>query len=293
MSTADDELERRLWQLGQGRADTSVAVCEDVDFTSGMAAVAFVSGVRQSMPWSGPAPWPGEKVRVVNAGGSPFCQLIQGAPIGTVLTTSAGVVTVDDDDGNRYRYPHLGSAPANGARVRIDHAGRCVVGVYAAEPAGTDYVPPPPPPGPGTQTRDFLPIDSANWRGGAWQDQGVEISSSDTPRSGFYFYGTQIADSIPDSAQVTSCVLLLAEEWDRVPGVPSKLGMHGVGWRPAVPPVLSGAIDVYDGGAINIIAFADALKAGTQYGIGFAAGYGWRRFAPYTVSGAIRVTWTN
>jgi hypothetical protein len=118
----------------------------------------------------------------------------------------------------------------------------------------------------------------------------VEIS---TTRYGYYFYGRQIANTIPDSASIVSARIALAEVWDKVPGVASQLGVHGYASRPAGGPLgLTGAVGVTGGGSIGLtMTQANMLKTGSAFGVGFAQGTGWRRFDRYVRSGTLTITW--
>lgn len=287
-----DSNERRFSELAARGSDTAEGLVTAVSWSTRTVTVN-VAGVSQSIRWVGPAPWPGDRVRVTQHPSNWYCELVMGAPLGTVQSVASSIATVLGDDGVTYTYPHeSGVAPSAGWRVRLDHAGRMAAPRYSAEPLGSLYVPPPAPPNPtpSEQVRTFNPIDSANWwaTGGRWDTQYVEVSVS---RSGFYFYGTQIADTIPNSATILSATASFSEIWDNVPGTPSMLGSHGAATRPGSPPGLSGALAVSGSGDVNIASYANALKNGTQHGLGFAQNTGWRRFQTFAGSGAITIRW--
>lgn len=272
------------------RTDSRQAVCVDVDWGEQLATVN-VGGAERVMPWVGPAPWPGDPVRVVTAGQIPVCWAVYGSPMGTVASATSELATVVGDDGETYIYPYrVGDALSPADRVRLDHAGRIVLAEYTDEPPGSSYVPPAPPPGPSSGARTFYPTDSGQYQGGKYLNQYVEISVT---RSGFYWYGKQIANTIPNTATITGAGLFLSEVWDNVPGAPSKLGAHADPSTVHGPsaPGLSGAIDVYGSGWIDILPFANALRDGTAFGVGFAANFGWRRFDTAARSGAIHMEW--
>jgi hypothetical protein len=226
-----------------------------------------------------------------------FCAGVYGPPLGTVQTTGGGFASVLGDDSVTYSYPHLGDAPANGSRVRLDHAGRGVsAGVYSVEPEDSEFVPPAaPPPASGSSGGEawFNPAWSGNWRPG-FSGAAVEISSS---RVGLYGYGTQIRDTVPDSASVSVAQLHLSQNWDNVPGVASSMGTHGFDGAPgsASNANLSGTYSVPGGSRVVDItgAVADALKTGSALGVGFRSGSsGWRQYGAAPGSGRIFMKWS-
>lgn len=270
--------EQKFWELSQGMSDTVEGIVTAVNLTNRLVTVN-TAGVTTVMPWAGAAPWVGDRVRVVTAGLKPVCLLVQGSPMGTVQTTASGKATVTGDDTRSYVYPYLGAAPANGARVRLDHAGRVVLGTYSSEPAGSIVVAPPAPPG-GSGVADFRPVWSGNWRGGAFSTANAEISDT---RTAAYGFGTQIRDTIPAGRTITAATLTLVQNWDNVPGVPSSLGVHGYDGMPGSfgDGDLTGGFAVGGGSVTFSIlgAVADALRAGTAFGVGFRSANGWRQYA--------------
>lgn len=288
--------EKRLYELGQQKADSTEGVCVDVLWAS-RAALVNANGVEGKYPWMGAPPWPGDRVRLVKAGvGNVFCELIQGAPMGTVITTGSGVVTVLGDDAAEYRYPHLGSAPANGARVGLDHARRCVLaGAYSTEPAGSDVVPVPPPPPVSGGSATFSPVWSGSWRLGSLQGPAVESSYTRVAGVGF---GGQIAASIPSSAKVTKAELLLVEEWNNSgSSAPIRFGVHGHDGQPVVLAAadLSGVVAVPQGaGRWDIGAFAAALKSGSAKGLGIYPDESyWIRYAAAPTGVRVYMEWSG
>lgn len=290
--------EKRLYELGQQKADSTEGVCVGVAWASRTARVN-ANGLEGNYPWMGAPPWPGDRVRLVKAGvGNVFCELIQGAPMGTVITTSAGIVTVQGDDSIRYQYPHLGSAPSNGARVRLDHAGRCVLsGAYAKEPPGSTFVdtlPPPPPPARGGSAT-FSPIWSGSWRYGSLAGPAVESSYTRVAGVGF---GGQIAASIPAGATVTKAELLLVREWNKSGSpAPIRFGVHGYDGQPwtLAEGDLSGVVAVpQSAGRWDIGAFAAALKSGTAKGLGIYPDESyWIRYAAAPTGVRLYMEWVG
>lgn len=282
MGDADD-VQRRLWELGQGTSASLVGIVVTVDWVNRVAVVNS-AGFEQPMPWLGPAPWRGSEVRVLSLGKQVMCALIEGAPIGTAQTTAGGISMVLGDDGVKYLYPHRGDAPTAGDRVRLDHAGRAVeAGKYSTEPPGSDYVPPPVPPPTGGSSW-FTSVWGGNWRSNA--DQGNDVTISDS-RTAAYGWNSMIADTIPDSATVTTLLLYLekAEELGPTSTVPSLLGTHGESRRPAVfnDGFVAGSVGVAPAWSVVVdllaAGYGNAFKTGSACGVGFKSGNGWRRYA--------------
>lgn len=281
---------RRDAALKAGLSNTAAGVCLSIDWANKLLQVDL-GGLPQSMPWAGEPPWVGDAVRVVYAGRKPVAFATYGAPIGTVQSVTSTVATVLGDDGVTYAYPFRnGDTLAASNRVLLDHAHRIVTARYTANPDGSVANRPPAPPSSSKHKATFRPTQSGNFRNGAFDSEFVEIS---TTRSGFYWYGKQIADTIPNTATVTKAILKLEELWDNVPGTASHLGTHAQLQRTSSPPALSGSINVSNGGSIDISSFATALKNGTAYGVGFAQNSGWRRFDTRARSGSIYMEWTT
>lgn len=287
MSGADEA--RREAALRQGMSDTVLGYCETIDWATGLVKVR-IGGAAQLMGWVGEPPWPGNKLRVTYAGRKPYCEVVYPAVQGTVQSVTANIATVRGDDEETSVYPISVSVGtlSTGDRVRLDHAGRLVVHVYPAEPDEVILTPPPPPPVPTGGAQTFRPVDSGNYRSGVYQGPLVEISVT---RSGHYWYGTQIADTIPDSATIRRAEIFLSETWDNVPGTASHMGTHTQAYRGGEPG-LSGSIDVFGSGAIPLGGFADALKTGGAMGIGFYVNTGWRQFDTAAASGSIYMEWS-
>lgn len=288
-----EQIQRQIAEdIKPNLASATEGLVVEQDWDNGLVTVN-VGGTEQRMKWALAAPWPGDKVRIVSAGGAAFCIPVYGAPLGTVQFTGSGGAVVLADDGVTYTYPHLGAAPADGARVRLDHAGRCVLsGVYAVEPEDSEFVRTVAPPAAGGGEAWFHPVWSGNFRPG-FAGAAVEISSS---RMGMYGYGTQIADTIPDSAALMVAELHLVQTWDNVPGVASSMGLHGFNGMPgsADNGSLSGAVGVAGGNqVVNLLgSFANSLKTGAAFGVGFRSGSsGWRQYAAAPTSGRIFMRW--
>lgn len=285
MSAADDAAQAAA-KLRAGLSDTSEGLCVSVDWTNRLVTVN-VGGGSQKMPWLGAPPFIGDRVRVIYAGRKPICELIQGSPVGTVVGVASNLATCTGDDGKTYTYAiENGATLSAGQRVRLDHAGRLVILRYAVDPPGLVPAGSNASPG-GAGSATFLPIDSGCFRSGVFDSQYVEASSS---RVAAYWYGTQMADTIPDAAVITRAEIHLVELWDQIPGAPTPMGTHTQPTRGAVPTV-TGTINVFGSGTVALGGFADLLKTGAAYGIGFLGTTGWRRFDKYSGSGGIYMEW--
>ena len=288
-------VQRQIAEVAAGRAETVLGRVVDQDWDNGFVTVNS-GGTEQRMGWLLTAPWIGDQVQVVSLGGVVRCVAVYGTAMGTVVSSAGGYSTVTGDDSVTYVYPHVGSAPADASRVRLDHAGRGIpAGTYSVEPANSEYDPPPPPPVSGGSSGGaawFTPVWSGNWRPGFAGSQ-VEIS---TTRMGMYGYGTQIRDTIPDSATMTVCDLHLIQNWDNYPGVNSSMGTHSFNGAPgsASNANLAGTYSVPGGTRVTGLlgTVADQLKTGAALGVGFrSGGSGQRQYGATPGSGRIYAQW--
>lgn len=288
--SAESQNQQRLFELSKGMSSSAEGIVTEVDGPNRVATVN-VAGVSQTMHWKGDAPWVGCRVRVDTLGLRPTCTPVWPNALGTVSALDGDYVVVDGDDGVVSRYPtNAAQLFAVDDRVAMHHPSQSVMYQLSSDPSLDTPVVPPPPPGGGVRTVVFTAHNSGNWwsSGGRYDGQNVEISSS---RSGFYFYGRSIADTIPDSATLLGATIWLEENWDNVPGVPTLMGLHGMGSPVAPPDAISGGyINVSGRGSYDIGSFAPYLRDGSALGVGFVQNTGWRQFANYTVSGQITIT---
>lgn len=219
-------------------------------------------------------------------------------PMGTVTGTPAnGLVDVQADDGVTYTVGFQTSyTPANGHRVLLDwDAGGHIINRVDAAPTPT-------PPeqgntGPVRKTQQFKAVDSGSFRS-AW-GSGVVYFGQSYPSAG-WFYGTQIANTIPDDATIESVSIYL--EVTAQGGVSSlPLFLHTSATRPggnlaldqqfnagAAPNGFRGSVRLPNG-------WGDLLKTGARLGVG-TTGPGYRRMngpAQSAAAGAITITWTE
>lgn len=273
-------------EVKAGLSASLEGTCVGYQFASRLVIIN-VGGVPIPLPWIGSAPWKGDTVRILKLGETRVCQSVYGSAIGTVVSVASSVATVLGDDGVTYQYPvRVGDTISAAHRVRLDHAGQLVLGRYAVEPPSSDLNTPSGPPVGAGGAQTFLPTASGSYRSGVFRGPDVEVNVS---RTGMYWYGSQIADTIPDGAVITSASIALVELYDQI-GVASLLGTHTQA-APSGEPVISGVVSINSGGTFSIMAVADALKTGAALGVGFQKNTGYRAFASSASSGAITITW--
>lgn len=271
-------------RLQAGLSATAEGTVEDYDWPNRLVLVN-VGGAATWMRWAGTAPWRGDLVRVISAGQIPTCMSVYGSAMGTYVSVDSNIATVTGDDGQTYTYPvQAGATFTGGDRVALLHSHQLVVGEYATEPLDSEYFVPGAPPGGGGGLYEFRPTASGSYRDGVYRGPLVEVNEF---RTGMYWYGTQIADSIPDSAVITKATITLAQTYDEI-GVASLLGTHTQA-SPAGEPSITGVVAINSGGVFDITAIADALKTGAGYGVGFQIDTGYRAFESFATSGTIHI----
>lgn len=219
-------------------------------------------------------------------------------PLATVSGSPAdGLVTVLADDNNTYTVGFQTSyTPTTGHRVLMDWdaGGHILNRIDAAPPRN-------PPaenvPAAVTKTQTFNAIDSGSYRS-AW-GSGVVYFGQSYPSAG-WFYGTSIADTIPDNASIQSVSMYL--EVTASSGVAAlPLSLHTSATRPggslaldntysvgAAPNGFRGSVGLPNG-------WGDLLKTGARLGVG-TTGPGYRRLngpAQSAAAGALTITWTE
>ena len=250
---------------------------------------------------SGQFPAVGDSVIVLQVGDSMICLGAIPKPAHGIVVAAAsgGRVSVKADDGVTYsvNYNHL-YTPAVNDHVKLDWdlIGGFVVGPLAAAPTGDPnlIVPSGPTVPPDTRTSHsatFYPTDSGTWNGTRYFTNDVYCGDNTL---GAYFYGTQIADTIPDNATITAIAVYLDETTNYYPGSLATIGTHGLPSKSGAP-VTGDAVAVSAGtgwkGLPN--AFGGVLMTGAAYGLATDHG-GYHIFAPKGVgnSGALTINWT-
>lgn len=280
-----------------GLSDLRQGTCVSIDWPTGMAVVN-IPGSTVSIPMAGTAPIPNALCWVGFMGNQPICLgAVARPPLATVAGPAvAGIVSVTGDDGVIYQvaYDTL-LTPASADRVLIDWtSGGTILCIPSADPnTGLPVNTPGEIPSGGSQTRTFNPIDSGTQNGsgdgsgGFWTSQ-VYCGSTTV---GGYFYGGQIAGSIPDDAVIDSVVLHLNAE--RATGDAPTIGLHTLTTK-AGNLVVTSAVTVALGSGDRVLpnSFGDALKTGAAAGVGTHHG-GYSIYSPAGVgnSGALTITW--
>jgi hypothetical protein len=249
----------------------------------------------------GQFPAVGDSVMVLQIGTLLICMGAIPKPAHGIVVSAAseGRVSVEADDGQTYslNYNHL-YTPAVNDHVKIDWdlIGGFVVGPLAAAPTGDPHLIVPTGPGGsegsgGTTTVAFNPTDSGTWNGSSYFT--TQVYCGDTTL-GAYFYGTQIADTIPDGAVINAIAVFVDETTNYYPGSLATFGLHSLPGRSGAPNPSSPVPIAAGSGWKNLpLSFGDALKTGAAFGLATDHG-GYHIFAPKGVgnSGALSITWT-
>jgi hypothetical protein len=248
---------------------------------------------------AGQAPVPGKPINVMVVGQQAYTLGRQDPPPLATVTgaPSAGLVQVRGDDQVLYTVGFQTSyTPAAGHRVLMDwDAGGHIVNRVDAAPV---VVPPEEnQKEPVNRSQQFRATDSGSFRSG-WSS-GVVYYGQSYPSAG-WFYGTQIADTIPSTATIRSVQMYL--EVTASSGQPAlPLFLHTSASRPAGSLALdnqfnAGATPNGFRGNINLpTSWGDLLKTGARRGIG-TTGPGYRRLngpAQSASAGALVINWTE
>lgn len=246
---------------------------------------------------SGYIPVVGETVRVWTVGDQHMVFPAGPRPtVGTVLTVTGDTATVETTVGTVVT-TYVGSAPTSGDRVGLvwSEDGPWCAGRLSSTPAPPEPIPDPDPE-PVVRSATFRAIDagsantgSTNW----WQSQPWASETT----IGMWFYGTQIKDTIPASAQLVSMDFYAS--WQQRYGGAPRWGLHGFPSKGGAATV-DGAAEWVPAQGWNPIPWAgdwfNALKAGSvYYGIGLNHG-GWNKFsslAQDSMSGALTIAWRS
>jgi hypothetical protein len=278
-------------ELQEGMSRREIGVCVSIVWVDSLVRVNLGGGV-VDMPMAGALPAPGDRVWIAFLGNQPVCLgPIPKPTTGTIASAPVdGKVQIEGDDEVTYTVTYNNVyTPDAGDRVAIDWSvpGGFVLGRLSSD-AVLDVPPAPPAPSaPTTNEATFNPIDSGTY-GSRWQS--TDVWASDTTL-GAYFYGGQIASTIPDHAVIEAISLFVVSYYDL--GNRPNVGVHtsptkggapafaattptaaGTGWKPLPPD------------------WGEALKTGAVAGVGFAHG-GYHKFRPagYANSGALAIRW--
>lgn len=214
--------------------------------------------------------------------------------VGTVQTIGSGQVTVETTAG-MFTMPYVGTAPTSGQLVGLSWSEQpFVIGPLSVQPEAPLPVPDP---GAGqVRSATFQVVDTGSHNVGSsnyWQAQPWASDST----FGGWFYGTQISDTIPASAEFVSLEFYVS--WQSRYGGQPNFGLHGLPWKSGqlsftnVQPWAPAAGWQTPPNAATWFA---ALKAGGgRSGIGLSHG-GWNKFssrAQDSMSGALRISWRS
>jgi hypothetical protein len=282
-------------KFAAGMSSLKQGTCLSIDWASGTALVNTPGGTIP-MPMAGGAPIPNARCWIGFLGNLPICLgAVSRPPLATVAgTASGGLIAVTGDDGLPYQVTYTAGATfASGDRVQVDWtSGGTIVAVPQADPnTGEPITDGGTVPGGGPQSRTFNPTGSATWRDGFYASGwvGGDVLCSDH-NTGAYFYGTTIADTIPDNATDVhlSIYMSVAGGYGDNPTIGAhSLGGPGPDLSVAGPFAIPGS-----SGWVDITGFASGFITGAYLGIGTNHGGNWRfDSAGVNNAGAIGATW--
>lgn len=196
------------------------------------------------------------------------------------LTTRIGPVSAAYDDGL------LLLDPGDVVRVLWDEHGAWVLGV-AVEATAPD-VPVAPGGSGGRKTAEFVPVDSGSWQAGfGWRTLDVWSSANN---KGAWFYGTQIADTIPDSAVIVGEPEIFLPNPTKQTGA-RPFGRHAYASKPSGEPTITATSTLP--GTSGWVKFPTSLIEHLRSnvgGLGFDLG-GWWIWPAGGQAGTVRVTY--
>jgi hypothetical protein len=241
----------------------------------GNQALVNVDDRQLIVPPLGPT-WPivGDRVRLLRAGKMTLMlgTVQQRSTLGRVTDVGSPKCTIEYPPGSGVTdlmSMPKGATPEVGDLVVIcwdGEAARTVISIVSSQ---TDQPKPPDPSGPPVQTtgrQTFTAADSGSFQNGRWWTNQVYASASN--RSAF-FYGSKIADTIPDEATIDSISVFLSPT--RNSGNQPRIGTHGYTSNPGSAPTIGNFVSLANasGWVALPTPFGDLLKTGAQWGVGF------------------------
>lgn len=239
-----------------------------------------------------------ERVQVWFVDGVPFVMgpVTPRPSSGTVTAVASNLVTLNTTIGSVGPIPYVGSAPVVGDVMRLLWNGGALAIMPAAPPPPPKVTPTTPSPPAATEHVDTFQAGEA----GTWNTGGGDSATSyfnsevwaSSTTIGFWFYGSKIADTIPNGAPIRRVQLYIAAR--QIQGNRPVFTTHGRQWGPGTS--LSGGVEV---GVSNYtwvdlpLSFGDALRrGGGSFGIGTRhGGYNiFKSLAADGQSGALRIT---
>lgn len=264
-----------------------------VEMVDGVAYVDMASSRFVADTGTGYVPQVGETVQILSVGSRHLMLPARALPgTGTVMTVSSGIVTVQTAAG-QFSMPHVGAAPTSGDLVGISWSETpFVIGKLSVQPEAPEPVPDP---GGGTvRSATFLVTDTGSHNVGSSSYWQAQPWASNTTLGG-WFYGTQIADTIPASAEMVSLEFYVA--WASRYGASPVFGLHNLSNKAGELSFTTTAAWNPGGGwqtPPNASAWFNALKAGGgRRGVGLNHG-GFNKFASRAqnaMTGALRISW--
>lgn len=267
---------------------------------------AMFAELRDGAPWvdmggsrfacdfgTGYVPRVGETVQVLTVEDRHMLFPARALPgVGTVMTISSSQVKVQTTAGT-FTMPYVGSAPTSGQIVGISWSEQpFVIGPLSVQPAA-----PPPIPDPGTgaeRSATFQAIDTGSHNIGSSNYWQTQVWASDSTYGG-WFYGSQIADTIPAGASLVSLEFYVS--WQQRYGGAPNFGLHGLASKSGQLSFTNVQAWAPGGGwqtPPNASAWFAALKSGGgRLGVGLRNG-GYNKFssrAQDAMTGALRITW--
>jgi hypothetical protein len=244
-------------------------------------------------------PLPGDFVRCIKVNGITMMlgPAIPRSSIGKVTATGTPVITVTTSIGSK-QLPFLSSyTPTIGDTVDIDWAsGGIVLGKTSAVPASSYAAITPTA---ATYSADFRAGDSGTWSVTSSNYFTADSWCTSTGHDrGAWFYGTAIADTIPDAAVINSVQAYMDEFYNEFPAQLALIGLHALTSKSGAPTITS-PVSIPAGSGFKVLptSFGDALKTGVSKGIGTgsAGSSGYHKFrgvASDAESGLLRIQWT-
>jgi hypothetical protein len=259
--------------------------------TDGVRGVVDVGGGRIPVDLSGYTPEVDESVWVlfIDSTATVLGPTLQKPGQGTVTAAPANNLVPVSTTAGPFTLPYAaGLSLSAGQIVKLGawNEGGFVFAVMSTTPAAGN-----PGGGPGAGTGDqvqvFSAIDSGSYNGSWWTGQ-VYASDSNT---GAWFYGSKIADTIPDTAVIVSVELYLSPVQTEFAG--PNIGYHAAGTKPGGSLTIIGATPSSAAGWVALPNyFGDFLKANVG-GLGcLHGGFNiYNSLAGDAQSGAVRIHW--
>jgi len=297
MSSAEDQQSAKNKDFANGLSDLRVGTCLSINWAAGTASVN-IPGSTVDMPMV-IAPVVNARCYVGFLANRP---IVLGPVARPPLVTatgpaSSGLVKVTGDDGVPYTVAADGFTIASGDRLVVQWGDRggFVVAKESADPlTGLPIGTGGNTPTPTQQTRTFNPVDSGTQNGSGSSGSGnfwnPQVWCGDST-IGAYWYGSQIADTIPDGATIDQVQVSLVQVGGSGGSQPN-FGLHNL-------PSKSGSLSPFNvtpiigGTRVNLLPnnFGDALKTGAAWGIASRHGGYWIYGSASQGSGALTITW--